>query len=435
VVEALPKGANAPLSGGRVAVRISAAGGLRPDVSALLLTEHGKVRSDDDFAFYNQPAVAGGAVRWAEQEITADLGALPAEIEKVVVAATVDRGTFAGVPGLSAEVLADGTAAARAELTGFTSETGIVAVELYRRAGAWKVRHVGQGYDNGLAGIATDFGVSVDDAAAPAAAAAPSDVSPRAAAAAASWRNPGGHRPAKTVSFVKDGAGRSAVDLSKVPAVDLRKKAEAAGVSLQKRGLAGMRAQAVLVLDHSGSMRRRYDSGEVQELVERVLGFVLQIDVDGTVPVIPFDSRVKPTVEVTLDNYRDVVNREIYQKRRMGTTDLAAALREVQLIVEPSDSPVFCVIVTDGAPNSRRDTTKLVVELARYPVFLKFLALEYVDYLQELDDLPDSKRLLDNVDFKDIPDVRRMSPEEFADAMTDEWDTWVGRAGAAGVLA
>jgi tellurite resistance protein TerA len=32
------------------------------DASALLLAETGRVRSDDDFVFYNQPAHASGAV-------------------------------------------------------------------------------------------------------------------------------------------------------------------------------------------------------------------------------------------------------------------------------------------------------------------------------------------------------------------------------------
>lgn len=43
------------------------------------------------------------------------------------------------------------------------TETALVIVEIYLRNGAWKARAVGQGYANGLAGIATDFGVSVEE--------------------------------------------------------------------------------------------------------------------------------------------------------------------------------------------------------------------------------------------------------------------------------
>jgi hypothetical protein len=91
-------------------------------------------------------------------------------------------------------------------------------------------------------------------------------------------------------------------------------------------------------------------------------------------------------------------------------------------------------VVTDGAPDSKPAATKLVCELARYPVFVKFLAIKPVDYLQDLDDLDSSKRLLDNVDAKFIPDPDGMSDLEFADAMADEWDTWIVAAASAGVL-
>jgi uncharacterized protein YkwD len=41
------------------------------------------------------------------------------------------------------------------------TQTVALLVEVYRRAGAWRVRAVGQGYADGLAGLARDFGVEV----------------------------------------------------------------------------------------------------------------------------------------------------------------------------------------------------------------------------------------------------------------------------------
>lgn len=240
-------------------------------------------------------------------------------------------------------------------------------------------------------------------------------------------------QPAKSVQLVK-GNG-PAVDLSKVreKAVDLAKKADKAGISLSKRGLDGIRAQAVLLLDHSGSMRRDYKSGVVQTLVERSLGFALQIDVDGEIPVIAFDSKVWPAVTVTVDNYSGIVDREILQSK-MGTTNLAAALEVVLELAQGTDAPLFVIVITDGSPDSKPKATRIVCELSRYPCFIKFLAIQDVDYLQELDDLDDSKRLLDNVDAKTIKNPEQMSDLEFADAMTDEWDTWISAAQRAGIL-
>lgn len=245
-----------------------------------------------------------------------------------------------------------------------------------------------------------------------------------------------GITPARTVNLVKDAAGASAVNLSKVRDaghIDLAKRADKAGIALSKRGLAGIRAQAVLVLDHSGSMHSDYANGKVQTLVERVLGFSLQIDVDGTVPVIPFDSRVLPAVDVTVDNYEGVVDRHIWNSR-MGTTNLAAALEVVRGMAQAATEPMFCAVVTDGSPDSKPAATNLVVDLARYPVFLKFLAIREVPYLAELDDMSPDLRLLDNVDAKFFDDPAGMTDLAFADAMADEWESWIAAAQAAGII-
>ncbi|WP_442907744.1 TerD family protein [Kineococcus sp. G2] len=151
------------------------------DTSALLLTSAGKVRSDDDFVFYNQPAHASGAVRYAgDGAVEVDLPAVEAQVERVVLAASADGGTFGQVPGLHLRVLAaDGAELARFDVPQAGPETAFVAGELYRRGAGWKLRAVGQGYDSGLAGLATDFGITVDDEPAPAAP-APAEVPERA---------------------------------------------------------------------------------------------------------------------------------------------------------------------------------------------------------------------------------------------------------------
>jgi hypothetical protein len=238
----------------------------------------------------------------------------------------------------------------------------------------------------------------------------------------------------KTVKLVRETG--SAVLMDKVEQKGgsiLRQKSEAAGAALAKKGLHGIRAEALCVLDYSGSMHGDYSSGAVQQLTERFLAFALQIDGDGTIPVIPFASRRLPTVDVTLDNFQGVVEREIVRKHGMGSTNLSHALEEVLSIARTTDSPLFVGIVTDGSPDSREDTTRLVCELANYPVFIKFMALGSVPYLQDLDDLDDSKRLLDNVDTKTFTNLN-MSDSEFADAMADEWDSWVKLATQAGIL-
>lgn len=244
----------------------------------------------------------------------------------------------------------------------------------------------------------------------------------------------------KSVNLTKDPSGRPAVDLTKVreAAPDLAKLADKAGIVLSQQDLSGVRAQVVVLLDHSGSMRRDYESGAVAKIVHRALGFALQVDVDGTVPVIPFDGRVWPVVDVTTTNFSTVVNDALFRPQNMGSTNLTDALVQLKEIASNTDDPIFAIIVTDGNPDNKASVTRLVCELAGYPVFLKFLALRPVDYLSELDDLDDSKRLLDNVDAKPEKgtslDLLACSDTEFIEAMLDEWSSWITVATAAGVL-
>lgn len=179
---AMTPGSNLPLDA--VSVTVDVAAPVRLDVSGLLLTADGKVRSDADFIFYNQPSGPGVSYRSgggsAPDSITVDTGALPPGIERIVVTASPDAAgqTFQGVePTATVRDAAGGRVIATFTPPRLGAETALVVVEVYQRGGVWKVRAVGQGYANGLAGIATDFGVSVDEeptpATAPAAPAAP----------------------------------------------------------------------------------------------------------------------------------------------------------------------------------------------------------------------------------------------------------------------
>jgi len=170
------KGANTPVPTTALRVDVGRRSGPEvPDVdaSALLLTG-GRVRGDEDFVFYNQPLHPSGAVRHegrreADGRVTdtllVDLARLEAGIERVVLAASADGGAFGRVPDLYIELrdTATGGVVARFDGIGADVETALVLGELYRRQGIWKFRAVGQGYSSGLEGLATDFGITVDE--------------------------------------------------------------------------------------------------------------------------------------------------------------------------------------------------------------------------------------------------------------------------------
>jgi stress response protein SCP2 len=177
----ITKGANQPVQASGVRVELSwrsGAGVPDVDASALLLRDTGKVDSDDDFVFYNQPRHPSGAVRYVGKSgpsdvLEVDLAGVPSHVDRIVLAASADGGSFGAVPELRLVVadLANGTPLIEFPMTA-TDETAIVTGELYRRAGQWKFRAVAQGYASGLAGLATDYGISVADEPPPAAPAA-----------------------------------------------------------------------------------------------------------------------------------------------------------------------------------------------------------------------------------------------------------------------
>ncbi|MET9951643.1 TerD family protein [Streptomyces sp. NPDC006339] len=187
MTHAMLKGSNVPLDTAavRAVLRWTPGPGV-PDVdaSALLLGADGRVRSDEDFVFYNQPRHPSGLVRRLAKKrgpegltdtVEADLGALDASVDQVVIAASSDGDTFRRVSDLrillydaapGASGAADGEPLAFFDVSAETGEeTAIICGELYRRGDTWKFRAVGQGYPTGLVGLATDFGVSVDDGA------------------------------------------------------------------------------------------------------------------------------------------------------------------------------------------------------------------------------------------------------------------------------
>ncbi|CAM5450129.1 TerD family protein OS=Streptomyces tendae OX=1932 GN=GUR47_13055 PE=4 SV=1 [Streptomyces tendae] len=221
---AMTPGSNIPLSAARVTVDVAAP--VRLDVSGLLLTADGKVRSDDDFIFYNQPTGQGVTYRsgggTAPDAIVVDTSAVPPGIEKIVVTASPDAAgqTFQGIePTATIRNADDNSVLATFTPPQLGTETALVIVEVYLRNGAWKARAVGQGYANGLAGIATDFGVTVEEPAAPAQPATPPGpqaVTPPAPPAAAPTMPAAPPAPPAAPSAPAPGTGKINLDKGRV---------------------------------------------------------------------------------------------------------------------------------------------------------------------------------------------------------------------------
>ncbi|GAA1369733.1 CAP domain-containing protein [Streptomyces beijiangensis] len=154
----LVPGGNLALPGGVLTIHVPGPF----DLSVLITDDSGKVGGDADFVFYNQPTAPGA--RLGEGTVSVDPGRLRTGASRVtVVISPADPGTSLGRLPSPALRLSNsgGQTVATFNPPRPTHETVLLLAEIYRRGTGWKLRALGQGYADGLAGIARDFGVDV----------------------------------------------------------------------------------------------------------------------------------------------------------------------------------------------------------------------------------------------------------------------------------
>ncbi|WAZ22809.1 VWA domain-containing protein [Streptomyces cinnabarinus] len=476
---ALSKGANLPVDATAVRVELTWSDGPGvPDVdaSALLLTAAGRVRDDGDFVFYNQPHHASKAVSHLGKQrdagtttdtVTVEFGSLEPAVERIVLCASADGGTFGQVPGLKLRLVDERT---RAELAHFVmeagTETAFIGGELYLRQGKWKFRAVGQGYASGLAGLATDFGITVDEeepAAPTPPQAAPVQPAPAAPVAPPAPMAPPAAPPAPTArpstppaaspSLTK-GEERLPVDMRK--RLDLRKKQVA--VSLSKHGATGITARVILVLDASGSMSFLYSRGVVADVVERMAAVAAQLDDDGEMQAWTFASNPARLPDFSIGELPEWTRLHVRcgelslfggKKRKKGLEDSQVDMRSVgiqneeqKVIAEvrdyvrrtPAAAPTLVLFFSDGGIYRNAQIEKELRAAVEEPIFWQFVGLGKSDYgvLERFDTM--RGRRVDNVGFFAVDDISTVPDQELYDRLLSEFPRWTVAARDAGIF-
>ncbi len=165
----LVRGQNHPLSQSRLEIRISA--GTPVAAAAALSDENGRIHGTEWVAHPGAPVQPGLEVSrqaTADHRLAVDLDAMTEAVHRVSVLLALPAPNGGAGPARFGAVAApfvavtglDGTEVASYTITGLDLESAVVALELYRRQGAWKVRAVGQGYAGGLAELFADQGLS-----------------------------------------------------------------------------------------------------------------------------------------------------------------------------------------------------------------------------------------------------------------------------------
>ncbi|MFE0629094.1 VWA domain-containing protein [Streptomyces sp. NPDC058864] len=480
--ESLGKGANLPVPVPAVrAVLGWTAGPGVPDVdaSALLLTGEGRVRSDADFVFYNQPEHASGAVRHtgkqsgpgqASDTLDVDLARVEPAVERIVLCASADGGAFGQVPGLRLRLLdaRNGAEIARFDMQA-TTETAFLGGELYRRNGVWKFRAVGQGWNSGLAGLATDFGITVDapqppaEPSAPAASPPPPVQYPRPALpVTVPPPPPPPPFPAASASAPHPPATRLTKGEEHLPP-DMRKRLnlrkEQVAVSLRKHGAAGVVARVILVLDASGSMSGLYARGVVADVVERMAAVAAQLDDDGDMQAWTFASHPARLPDLRIAELPQWLGLHVRvgelslfgrpKKPRHGLQPGQVDMRfvgiqneEQKVIAEvrgfvrayPTEVPTLVLFFSDGGVYRNAQIEQQLREAVEEPVFWQFVGMGRANYgvLERFDTLPG--RRVDNVGFFAVDDIATVPDAELYDRILSEFPSWITAARQAGIL-
>lgn len=240
------------------------------------------------------------------------------------------------------------------------------------------------------------------------------------------------------------------METSTLSKIDLRKQTV---INLVKsKGIENQKAQVVLVLDKSGSMRPLYNNGTVQETLERLVPIAMQFDDNGEMELYLFDNGcVKHKNTVTVNNVQDIVKREILGKYEFGSTEYANPIRMIKEDYfpaakkglfgfgksepsGPAEYPVYVIFITDGANEDRSATEAILREVSNYGAFFQFVGIgdAKLEFLEKLDNL--TGRLIDNANFFSIRDLSKISDEELYAKLLNEFPQYLPLARAKNLI-
>ena len=146
-------------------LQFSFSGGQEIDGYAFLLNHERKVRYDEDLIFFGNKSDSMEAVINDGCQFTITLSRINPDIEMVCIVYAIYtqncRQTFANVRNAQLRMEYQDKELCVFPLDNMPNVTALVAVELYRYKGQWKLKAVGQGYQENLRSLCERFGLEV----------------------------------------------------------------------------------------------------------------------------------------------------------------------------------------------------------------------------------------------------------------------------------
>lgn len=221
------------------------------------------------------------------------------------------------------------------------------------------------------------------------------------------------------------------LNLSKEESINLLnlRKESVNMLCLEKPILMDKPSRVAVVMDYSGSMGSLYRSGIVQAVLERLLPIAMQFDDNGEMELWIFSNGFYRLPNITLKNFYEYVKREIESKGySMGGTEYAPVMNDVvhkYIKEDPANLPNYIMFITDGDNSDASETTRVITEASKYPIFWQFVGIGNATFrfLKKLDDM--DGRYVDNANFFELNDVMSISDGELYKRLMGEYPSWL----------
>lgn len=230
-----------------------------------------------------------------------------------------------------------------------------------------------------------------------------------------------------------------------------------AKVVLEKKAIFGEKAQVAVADDISISMDDLYYNGTMQELNDRLLSIGMNLDIDKSIDVFAFGRDSHEIGVVTEGNHQGFVDNVLLKKVSFeGSTNYAGVMDRIfkkygqppaqkqgfisrlmgsKSTIEKPTVPTLVFFITDGNNFDEDKAEAIIRQSSNQAIFWQFVGVggAKFEFLDKLDKM--SGRFIDNANFFQIDDLRKISDEEFMNRILNEFPQWIKEARAKGVLA
>lgn len=228
--------------------------------------------------------------------------------------------------------------------------------------------------------------------------------------------------------------------------ISLDKRVEKVGIVLAKRNIRKAPVVRVgMALDISGSTQRMYNSGTMQETVDRLLAMAMTFDDNGELDAWTFTESFSKLPTITQNNIDNYVNKSILNNssvRKWGGTSYSPVMAEMVEEYFPANqtswmkavfskpqqintAPAMVLFVTDGDTDDKSKAAKVLREAQKNNVYWQMVGVGPASHFKFLQEMADE---LPNVGFVNMQSLDMTDEDLYDQLISDEFCQWVSAA-------